>query len=244
VALTRSMDTCRKFIQMGRTRSLRYALRPGGKKYTENEAGERVEMARDGVVHDQGKYDGAQVFKRYEGRCWREEGYRRRWAEYGGKPVPVDGGKSDAEATEDKGQEEKERHRRKEEEYGDERTTPQTVKGSTLPNRRGKKMKASRGEIDGDDTDVKPQIDNVDDAADGRETKEERDTTPIKSEDPPSPLRSVKAEPADTASEQPDPSQRRRIRARRAGSHGDESPEQRSDGPGATPKRARRVGKA
>jgi hypothetical protein len=27
------MDTARKFIQMGRTRSLRYALRPGGRKY-------------------------------------------------------------------------------------------------------------------------------------------------------------------------------------------------------------------
>lgn len=33
-ALThRRMDTARKFIQMGRTRSLRYALRPGGRKY-------------------------------------------------------------------------------------------------------------------------------------------------------------------------------------------------------------------
>lgn len=44
------MDMARKFIQMGRTRSLRYALRKGGKKY------ERAEDA-DGKNHGEGEGD-------------------------------------------------------------------------------------------------------------------------------------------------------------------------------------------
>ena len=75
-----SMDICRKFLQMGRTRSLRYALRPGGRKYTEGE-----EMPRTGKIYDQGKLDGAETFKRYEHNCWHDPVYWRSWQDWGGK---------------------------------------------------------------------------------------------------------------------------------------------------------------
>lgn len=66
--LTDSMDITRKFIQMGRTRSLRYALRPGGRKYDKTTGSE---IKRTGKVADESKLRGAQVFeaclKRIEG---------------------------------------------------------------------------------------------------------------------------------------------------------------------------------
>ncbi|KAJ9116390.1 hypothetical protein QFC22_004831 [Naganishia vaughanmartiniae] len=55
-----SMDITRKFIQMGRTRSLRYALRPGGRKYDKTTG---REMERTGKVADEGKLKGARVFE-------------------------------------------------------------------------------------------------------------------------------------------------------------------------------------
>lgn len=78
------MDVCRKFLQMGRTRSMRYALRPGGKKYDKDEDGNKVEMKRTGEVHDEEKLEGAKIFTRYEKRCWEDEVYRRLWVEWGG----------------------------------------------------------------------------------------------------------------------------------------------------------------
>ncbi|KAI9638095.1 uncharacterized protein MKK02DRAFT_14696, partial [Dioszegia hungarica] len=70
-------DTARKFIQMGRTRSLRYALRPGGKKYEhDDETGEKKEIKRTGEVHDQGKLDGAGVFAEVLKRCWEDGWYQ------------------------------------------------------------------------------------------------------------------------------------------------------------------------
>lgn len=61
---------------MGRTRSLRYALRPGGKKYaTDPDTGEKKEMKRTGEVYDQGKLDGAGVFERVLKRCWEDSWY-------------------------------------------------------------------------------------------------------------------------------------------------------------------------
>ncbi len=54
------MDVVRKFVQMGRTRSLRYALRPGGRKY---DPATGAEMRRTGDVADEGKLAGAQVFE-------------------------------------------------------------------------------------------------------------------------------------------------------------------------------------
>lgn len=62
------MDVTRKFIQMGRTRSLRYALRPGGRKYDKTTG---KEMKRTGDVADKSKLEGANIFeaclKRIEG---------------------------------------------------------------------------------------------------------------------------------------------------------------------------------
>ena len=77
------MDTARKFIQMGRTRSLRYALRAGGRKYKTSEQdgkGKRkVEIPRTGNVYDQGKLRGAQVFEDYLRRVWEDEIYIDHW---------------------------------------------------------------------------------------------------------------------------------------------------------------------
>jgi hypothetical protein len=68
---------------MGRTRSLRYALRPGGKKYeVDPDTGEKTAMERTGKVYDQGKLDGAGVFEKVLKRCWEDEWYQdkfRRW---------------------------------------------------------------------------------------------------------------------------------------------------------------------
>lgn len=76
-------DTARKFIQMGRTRSLRYALRPGGKKYeVDGDTGEKKAMERTGKVYDQRKLDGAGVFEKVLKRCWEDEWYQdkfKRW---------------------------------------------------------------------------------------------------------------------------------------------------------------------
>ncbi|WVQ69995.1 uncharacterized protein L199_008219 [Kwoniella botswanensis] len=70
------MDICRKFIQMGRTRSLRYALRPGGRKYDPS-TGEARE--RTGKVYDQGKLEGAEVYEKWLGKCWDDECYKKAW---------------------------------------------------------------------------------------------------------------------------------------------------------------------
>jgi len=186
------MDTCRKFLQMGRTRSMRYALRPGGKKYTKTDNGEggRVEMPRDGTVYDQGKLDGARVFGSFEQRCWRVEGYRRGWVAYGGKPVPVPVSVQDGSATAEQ---------REKGASGGEHTDTGTVKGGSP--RRGHKRKASRLDSEAD-TDIKPfraKDEHMEDVQDdsGRPVKcqAEQADAPVKSEPPPSPLRSVKTEP-------------------------------------------------
>jgi hypothetical protein len=99
------MDMARKFIQMGRTRSLRYALRKGGKKYDYGNADEKPnkagtgkvqereldahghrlggkEIPRTGEVFDQGKLDGAGVFESYLKRCWADQVYNSAWEEW------------------------------------------------------------------------------------------------------------------------------------------------------------------
>jgi hypothetical protein len=100
------MDITRKFIQMGRTRSLRYALRKGGRKYEplesdpkgkgkETEKGRRktkeeedeerklkTEIPRTGEVYDQEKLNGANVFEEYLDRCWASEEYSKAWEDW------------------------------------------------------------------------------------------------------------------------------------------------------------------
>ncbi|ORY27188.1 hypothetical protein BCR39DRAFT_448156, partial [Naematelia encephala] len=61
------MDISRKFIQMGRTRSLRYALRRSGRKYDPSSG---KEMERTGEVYDVEKSKGARVFETVLERCW------------------------------------------------------------------------------------------------------------------------------------------------------------------------------
>jgi hypothetical protein len=67
------MDISRKFIQMGKTRSIRYALRKGGRKYDEATGDE---MKRTGEVFDEGKKKGAEVFERVLERIWGDEVYK------------------------------------------------------------------------------------------------------------------------------------------------------------------------
>jgi len=96
------MDITHKFIQMGRTRSLRYALRKGGRKYeplesdskdkvkgkrkTKEEEDEerklKTEIPRTGEVYDQEKLNGANVFEEYLAKCWESEEYSKAWEEW------------------------------------------------------------------------------------------------------------------------------------------------------------------
>lgn len=98
------MDITRKFIQMGRTRSLRYALRKGGRKYEdpteskgkrkrtddddETEEGQggraagRKEIPRTGEVYDESKLEGANIFEGYLDKCWADEVYVRAWEDW------------------------------------------------------------------------------------------------------------------------------------------------------------------
>jgi hypothetical protein len=74
------MDISRKFLQMGRTRSLRYALRKGGKKYKIPSIGHfshtgQDEIPRTGEVYDEGKLKGAQIYERHWKKCWDDEIY-------------------------------------------------------------------------------------------------------------------------------------------------------------------------
>ncbi|OCF41313.1 hypothetical protein I317_04884 [Kwoniella heveanensis CBS 569] len=82
------MDICRKFIQMGRTRSLRYALRKGGRKYDPSTG---KEQARTGKVYDQDKLDGANVYESWLDKCWADEEYSRAWEGWKEGKVVLDG---------------------------------------------------------------------------------------------------------------------------------------------------------
>ena len=93
---------------MGRTRSLRYALRPGGRKYesskraigdkTESETEEKgkgkgsgkgnekgKEIPRTGKVHDEEKLRGARVFEGHLERVWADEVYLASWSVWRGR---------------------------------------------------------------------------------------------------------------------------------------------------------------
>jgi hypothetical protein len=91
---------------MGRTRSLRYALRKGGRKYehsstegigkgkgkdkaTAEDSDEKEdhekrgkEIPRTGEVYDQGKLEGANIFEGYLDRCWDDEVYSKAWTDW------------------------------------------------------------------------------------------------------------------------------------------------------------------
>ncbi|WWD01306.1 hypothetical protein V866_008249 [Kwoniella sp. B9012] len=108
------MDICRKFIQMGRTRSLRYALRPGGRKYDPSTGEERQ---RTGKVYDQSKLEGAEVYEKWLGKCWDDECYKKAWESWreGKDNIEVVKDQSDVEDPsgegDEKDQEEKKRKR-------------------------------------------------------------------------------------------------------------------------------------
>ena len=97
------MDIARKFLQMGRTRSLRYALRRGGRKYehSENDQAERVEIPRSGEVYDEGKLAGAQVFESYRKRCWEDKVYVREWEDWKAGRRPASAARREEKGDED-----------------------------------------------------------------------------------------------------------------------------------------------
>jgi len=70
------MDMARKYLQMGWTRSLRYAKYPGGRKYDDGEEREPKQW------HDEEKYEIAQVYREYLDRVRDDETYRRRRADW------------------------------------------------------------------------------------------------------------------------------------------------------------------
>jgi hypothetical protein len=64
------MDMARKYLQMGYTRSMRYARYPGGKKYVEGEKREPVRWA------DRAKLESALVFSVWRERVADDPAYR------------------------------------------------------------------------------------------------------------------------------------------------------------------------
>ncbi len=96
------MDIARKFIQMGYTRSTRYALRPGGRKY-DQDTGE--EIPRTGEIADQEKYEGSLIFKEYRKKIEEDETYVEAKEEW---RVEVEGKKPLKKARVTKGKKEEE----------------------------------------------------------------------------------------------------------------------------------------
>jgi len=70
------MDMARKYLQMGWTRAMRYAKYPGGRKYEENEDGERVEREPE-EWYDEEKREIALVYKEYLDQVRADGAYRR-----------------------------------------------------------------------------------------------------------------------------------------------------------------------
>jgi hypothetical protein len=81
------MDITRKFLQMGYTRSTRYALRPGGRKYSSSTG---IEIPRTGEIADQEKYNGSLLFKQRWKDVEEDEVYSRLRGEW---EVEVEGKK-------------------------------------------------------------------------------------------------------------------------------------------------------
>jgi hypothetical protein len=69
------MDLARKYLQMGWTRSLRYAKYPGGRKY--NDDGTEREPQE---WYDEEKYEISQVYREYLDRVRADETYQQRKA--------------------------------------------------------------------------------------------------------------------------------------------------------------------
>jgi hypothetical protein len=71
------MDMARKYLQMGWTRSLRYAKYPGGKKY-DDDGTERDPQE----WYDEEKYEISQVYRAYLDRVEADEAYTERRTEW------------------------------------------------------------------------------------------------------------------------------------------------------------------
>jgi hypothetical protein len=76
------MDMARKFIQMGMTRSKRYANYKGGRKYVDGkEKGNAMEKS-EGHAGKAEKEEASRIFKEVWERCKEHEGYARLKAEF------------------------------------------------------------------------------------------------------------------------------------------------------------------
>ncbi|KAE8450392.1 hypothetical protein EG329_006466 [Mollisiaceae sp. DMI_Dod_QoI] len=70
------MDMTRKFIQMGMTRSKRYANYKGGKKYVDGrEKGDMIEKSKDHRGREE-KEEASRIFREVWERCKAHEGYQ------------------------------------------------------------------------------------------------------------------------------------------------------------------------
>lgn len=70
------MDMARKYLQMGWTRSLRYAKYPGGQKYVEDDDGNRVEREPQ-RWYDEEKYEISQIYKEHLDAVKADDQYQR-----------------------------------------------------------------------------------------------------------------------------------------------------------------------
>jgi hypothetical protein len=69
------MDMARKYLQMGWTRSLRYAKYPGGRKRADDGTEREPQQ-----WYDEEKYEISQVYREYLDRVREDETYRERRA--------------------------------------------------------------------------------------------------------------------------------------------------------------------
>ncbi|KAL1651893.1 hypothetical protein SLS58_000016 [Diplodia intermedia] len=70
------MDMCRKFIQMGMTRSKRYANHAGGRKYDKSSGAELPKSSTHEGAKD--KLEASEIFREAWNRCRAHEGYQHK----------------------------------------------------------------------------------------------------------------------------------------------------------------------
>ncbi|WRT67182.1 uncharacterized protein IL334_004148 [Kwoniella shivajii] len=145
------MDICRKFIQMGRTRSLRYALRPGGKKY-DSQTGK--EFKRSGKIYDQGKLDGANVYEDYLGKCWDDLKYKKSWDGWRDGIIPDGSSSSSAQTIQTYEKEEVDEDKEEEEEEERKNRTPKEPKLNTVKKNKGRAIKREFDEMTEEESEI------------------------------------------------------------------------------------------
>ncbi|KAI9647167.1 hypothetical protein NHQ30_003550 [Ciborinia camelliae] len=129
------MDMSRKFIQMGMTRSKRYANHQGGRKYQIGKDGEKVEKEKSRGHHGQEeKLIASGIFKEMWERCREHEGYKvlkgkyqkdlKNWIQDHGKDTSKEGKDHKVEKQERNGERKHIKKEEEEEEIGGMNSRP------------------------------------------------------------------------------------------------------------------------